>query len=157
MAEVIPVPENAWAAAYAVHAESFPPEAADFLSPESFRSLASGTRAVLLGVSARAGKEGLLGYILFRLAGDEAEILSLGVRPAARGQGVGKKLVSAAVAAARARGAAKVFLETSPANDAAAGVYRALGFAACGIRKGYYRHKNGEIEDALTMVLPLVN
>lgn len=157
MAEVFPVPRDEWPAAHAVHEASFSPVAADYLSRDSFRAFATGKAALLLGLAEREGDAALFGYILLRLAGGEAEILSLGVLPEARNRGFGKKLVAAAAAAAKDKGAGKVSLEVSPANAAAIGAYRAAGFTAWGIRKGYYRHKTGEIEDALTMVLPLVN
>ncbi|HXV73518.1 MAG TPA: ribosomal protein S18-alanine N-acetyltransferase [Sphingomonadales bacterium] len=154
MADIAPLPAGAWAEAYAVHAASFAPEAADFLSPHSFAALAAEENVLLLG--AREAKA-WVGYILLRVAADEAEILSLAVNPKARKQGLGKKLVMAAIAAVRGRGVEKIFLEVSPANAAALSAYRAAGFQACGVRKAYYRPKSGEIEDALTMVFRPVN
>lgn len=157
MAEAKAVGPCPWAAAYAVHRASFSPLAADFLSRESFRALASGEAALVLGLPSRKGGKALNGYILCRAIAGEAEVLSLGVRPKARNRGHGKQLISAALAVLRAGGVKKVFLEADPANGAALAAYRALGFRKRGIRKGYYRHKTGEIRDALTMVLPLVN
>jgi [ribosomal protein S18]-alanine N-acetyltransferase len=157
MADVVPVAAGQWRAAYRVHEQSFLPTAADFLSPESFHALAVSPGALLLGLAEGAGKTDLLGYILLRLAGGEAEILSLAVGPPGRGKGGAKALVAAAVASARQMGATTLFLEVNASNTPAIAAYRALGLEPCGVRKGYYRHKTGEIEDALTMKLALVN
>ncbi len=74
--------------------------------------------------------------VLLRVAADEAEILTIGV--AARRQGLGTALMAAALAAARAQGAAAMFLEVAADNAAARGLYGNLGFAAAGQRRGYY-------------------
>jgi [ribosomal protein S18]-alanine N-acetyltransferase len=80
-----------------------------------------------------AGAFGLIaadGFILCREGGGEAEILSIAVRPAARGRGQGRALVEAAVAAAAGQGAETMFLEVAADNIAALALYRAAGFRA---------------------------
>ena len=47
-----------------------------------------------------------------------------------------------------ARGARTVWLEVRPSNQAARALYRAVGFAAAGVRRGYYRRPP---EDALVL------
>ena len=90
------------------------------------------------------------GFVLARAAGGEAEILTLAVRPAARGKGLGRALLLAAIAEARALGAATMFLEVGADNPAALALYAGLGFANVGKRKAYYDGR-----DALVLSLPL--
>jgi ribosomal-protein-alanine N-acetyltransferase len=89
------------------------------------------------------------GFILARVAGDEAEILSLGVRPDGRRNGQARALV--VDAASRAAGAAVMFLEVGADNAPARGLYAGLGFREAGVRKGYYREPGKPPQDALTL------
>ena len=59
------------------------------------------------------------GFILLRAVADEAEVLTLAVRPEARRRGLGARLVREGGAAAAARGATRVFLEVADDNTAA--------------------------------------
>lgn len=61
------------------------------------------------------------------------EVKSMRADAAYRGRGVGHAVLSTIVAAARARGYARLFLETgtTPAYDAALALYRRAGFVAC--------------------------
>jgi tRNA threonylcarbamoyladenosine biosynthesis protein TsaB len=88
-----------------------------------------------------------VGFILARVAADEAEILSIAVAPAARRGGLGAALAAHAAAQASAHGARTMFLEVSTVNDAAQALYRSLGFGETGRRKAYY----GASEDALVL------
>jgi ribosomal-protein-alanine N-acetyltransferase len=95
------------------------------------------------------------GFILMRAVADEAEILTLAVRPAARRRGLGGRLVGEGVLAAAARGAARVFLEVAEDNAAAQALYHRAGFAEAGRRPGYYAAAGGERRDALLLALDL--
>ena len=90
------------------------------------------------------------GFVLARLAGGEAEILTLAVAPHARGQGLGRTLLNAAIARAVDQGADVLFLEVGADNPHALALYAGLGFARAGMRKGYYSGR-----DALVLRLPL--
>ena len=57
----------------------------------------------------------------------------LAVRPDARGRGVGRALLAAAEARARARGCCKLTLEVLDRNDRARGLYASVGFADVGL------------------------
>lgn len=93
-------------------------------------------------------RNGLIaGYVCPMLVLDEAEILDVAVHRDFRGKGVGGNLVSRAIADLAARGARVVALEVRVSNLPAMALYRRLGFAAAGRRKGYY--ENGE--DAILM------
>jgi len=70
--------------------------------------------------------------------GETAQILTVGVLPAARRRGIGERLVQALVAEAGRRRAAEVLLEVRVDNAAARQLYEKLGFAVLGTRRGYY-------------------
>jgi tRNA threonylcarbamoyladenosine biosynthesis protein TsaB len=91
------------------------------------------------------------GFVVARVAGGEAEILTLAVAPEARGKGLGRALLNAAIAEARRRGAGAIFLEVGTDNPAALALYAALGFANVGSRKGYYRGRDASV---LRLLLP---
>lgn len=93
------------------------------------------------------------GFIMIRVIVDEAEILTVGVRPSARRSGLGRQLVEQAIVEAAGRGAGQMFLEVAESNVAARGLYSSCGFEASGLRRNYYKREDGSREDALMMVL----
>lgn len=95
------------------------------------------------------------GFILIRTVSDEAEILTLAVRPQARRRGAGADLVRAGADAARAQGAQRLFLEVAEDNAAALALYRSAGFVEDGRRKGYYARTEGPAATALLLSLNL--
>ena len=88
---------------------------------------------------------------VFRVVLDEAELLSVAVRPVARGRGLGTALLAAAEQAAREAGAARMFLEVAIGNAAARALYARAGYREDGRRRGYYRRAGGGREDALVL------
>jgi ribosomal-protein-alanine N-acetyltransferase len=94
------------------------------------------------------------GFVLARVAGGEAEILTLAVAPSARGRGLGRALLQATIIRAHELGAQTVFLEVGADNPSALALYAGLGFAKVGMRKGYYMSASGGT-DALVLRLPL--
>ncbi len=104
-----------------------------------------------LGLIAQSEKVPL-GFILFRVAGGEGEILSLGVIPSARGHGAAGCLLDAALQEAVARGAETLFLEVAADNLAASRLYLSRGFREVGRRPRYYRRgSDGTAADALIL------
>lgn len=91
------------------------------------------------------------GFILMRNAADETEVITIAVDPACRGLGLGRRLLAAGLAAARAQGARQAFLEVAVDNHAALALYRRAGFAEIGRRRGYYHRAPDEAVDALVM------
>ena len=69
-------------------------------------------------------------------APDEAEILNLAVEPTWRRRGVGSALLNAVEEQARGT----IFLEVAEPNTPAIALYRKLGWAQAGLRRGYYDH-----------------
>lgn len=92
-----------------------------------------------------------VGFAFWRNAGDEAEILSIGVARRMQRRGCARALLGEIISAARGSGVRSLFLEVDVANAAAAILYQSLGFEKVGRRKRYYR--NGG--DALVMRLIL--
>ena len=97
----------------------------------------------------------LAGFIVGQVAADEAEILSLGVHGDHQRHGIARRLVEAMGRAARKAEARRLHLEVGQGNIAALGLYRGLGFAETGRRKGYYQRSGTVPEDALTLSLGL--
>jgi ribosomal-protein-alanine N-acetyltransferase len=95
------------------------------------------------------------GFVLARTAGGEAEILTLAVAPPARGKGLGRALLQAAIARAEDQGAHAMFLEVGADNPHALALYAGLGFAKVGMRKGYYSVSGSGDGDALVLRLSL--
>ncbi len=95
------------------------------------------------------------GFILTRVAADEAEILTIAVSAAARRKGLGRRLVEAAAGSAASAGAARLFLEVGAGNAAARALYAGLGFVEVGSRKGYYLKPGSQPEDALVLAAAL--
>ena len=90
-----------------------------------------------LGLTAR--RDGAdLGLALIRIVLDEAEILTIGVRPDARGGGIGAALLARCEAEAERAGVRRVFLEVSDRNAAAARLYDRAGYVRTGRRTRYY-------------------
>jgi ribosomal-protein-alanine N-acetyltransferase len=85
------------------------------------------------------------GFILYRVAADEAEILTLAVTPALRRRGVARALLRQAMAASLAGGAAAVFLEVATDNPGAQALYQTNGFAEVGRRPGYFSRPGGAV------------
>jgi ribosomal-protein-alanine N-acetyltransferase len=79
-----------------------------------------------------------LGFALGRVQADQAEILTIAVRPGARGQGVGRALLNALLAEAAKRGALDLFLEVAEPNAAARALYAGAGAKEVGRRRRYY-------------------
>lgn len=93
---------------------------------------------------------GPAGFVLWRAAAGEAEILSIAVLPPWRRGGLGGRLLEAALVAAAAAGAEAMFLEAAANNTAALALYEKRGFQRVGLRKAYYGDK-----DAVVMRLDL--
>jgi ribosomal-protein-alanine N-acetyltransferase len=95
------------------------------------------------------------GFILCRIVLDEAEILTLAVRPTARRAGLGARLTQAAADFAARAGVDRLFLEVAEDNDAARALYDRLGFVQTGHRRNYYEKADGSRVDARLLTLDL--
>ena len=91
-----------------------------------------------------------VGFALARDLGGECEILTLGVLPACRCRGIGRKLLRAVLDQARCRAIPSIVLEVATDNAAARQLYVAAGFVTVGRRPRYYR-RSDETVDALLL------
>ncbi len=132
----------------ALHAASFPAGARWGADAMALQLGLPGAFGFLGGLGAGfGGNPG--GFVLARVAADEAEILTLAVTPGARRRGLGGVLLRAAWLRAMAGGAGCLFLEVAEDNAAARALYAAMGFVQVGRRRGYY----GAGADALVLRL----
>ncbi|HXQ50281.1 MAG TPA: ribosomal protein S18-alanine N-acetyltransferase [Stellaceae bacterium] len=112
--------------------------------------------AALAGVLAIAGAEARLaeddgrpvGFLFASIVAEEAEILTFGVAPEARLQGIARALLADLYARAAALGANRVVLEVAADNSAALALYESEGFRTVGLRNGYYYRDRGPAIDA---------
>ena len=109
-----------------------------FTCPWSVRSLEA---SIALPVSYWFGARidgRLAGFVGSFSAAGEAEILDVAVDPACRRQGIGRLLMTSALATLRDSGAETVFLDVRRSNDPAVSLYRSLGFEVFAVRSMYY-------------------
>ena len=93
----------------------------------------------------------LRGFILSRLAADEAEILTIAVDAEHQGSGVGRALLRENLSQAANAGAKAMFLEVAKDNTPALALYDRFGFVQVGERSGYYRRADGKNATAIVM------
>ncbi len=96
------------------------------------------------------------GFVMARVAVDEAEILNLVVAEGARRKGIGRALLDAATARAGRRGVSAMYLEVAADNAAGCALYESVGFQKVGNRRDYYRKGDGNYTDALIMKRAIV-
>ena len=117
--------------------------------PWSSESIASliGQPGFFSVLALRNGDEGddPVGFLRARVAAEDGEIIAVGVRADACGQGIGRRLVAAALEGARAQGATAMFLEVAEDNAVAQSLYKSYGFFLVGRRPGYYRRTDGRV------------
>lgn len=92
-----------------------------------------------------------IGFIISRLAADEAEILSVAVAKAQRGRGYSRELLANHLGHLAGRGIRSVFLEVEENNQPAVRLYQRAGFQTVGRREQYYRDQDGARLNALIM------
>ena len=85
----------------------------------------------------------LAGFVISRLAADQAEILSVAVATAYRGRGLARKLLDVHLGRLAAYGINSVFLEVDEGNVPARRLYSGLRFAQVGRRESYYMDAAG--------------
>ena len=78
------------------------------------------------------------GLAIIRAIAGEAEVLTIGVTPEARRQGLAGLLLQACEAGAAAAGADRLFLEVSERNQPAIALYDGAGYRETGRRAAYY-------------------
>jgi len=92
-----------------------------------------------------------VGFALGRIVLDEAELLTLAVKPDAQRQGIGRACLSSFEKTAAEQGALRCHLEVAESNKAARALYGDEGWQETGLRKAYYRSENGRVDAILMM------
>jgi len=105
-----------------------------------------GTSAILV-----SSQNNPMGFVLFRRAADEAEILPICTRTSFRQKGHGKLLMQHLESLLTNSGVKSLFIEVAISNHAALALYASSGFEKAGTRKNYYERGDGIREDALIM------
>jgi ribosomal-protein-alanine N-acetyltransferase len=127
--------------------------ASAFVHPWSAREFAAllSNASTLASAALDPATSRMRGFVISRLAVDEAEILTIAVERPWRGRGVGRDLLREHLSRATLSGARAMFLEVDRANAAAIALYARLGFLEVGQREGYYRRPEGKPATALVM------
>ncbi len=131
-----------------LHAELFNPP----WSQEAITKLLEHPAAAALIAMAGSRREPA-GFILGQLAGDEAEILSVGVAARFQRRGLGQRLIEGLIRAVQRAEARRLFLEVGIDNVSALKLYEKLDFRRVGIRPKYYQRRGEPPVDALVMAL----
>lgn len=96
-----------------------------------------------------------LGFALVRSVLDECELLLLAVHPGWRGRGIGSALLTDSLANARRRGIRSMNLEVRASNTAIK-LYEKMGFEYVHRRPGYYRGNDGQLHDAMSFRIEII-
>ena len=130
-----------------IHRQCFP----HYWNPEAFNNFfsVSGTHALVVGDSHPQA------MMVFRVQYEQADIITIGVLPGFRRQGIARMLVEETMKSVRAMGAKQLFLDVEDGNVAAIELYKGFGFYQINRRKLYYRQKDGSYMDALVMMRKL--
>ena len=91
------------------------------------------------------------GFIISRVAADEAEILSVAVSSSYRSRNIARTMLRHHLGRLAAFGVRVVFLEVDEGNTPALRLYRRAGFVEVGRREGYYPHASGQPASALVL------
>ncbi|GAA4749978.1 ribosomal protein S18-alanine N-acetyltransferase [Amnibacterium soli] len=133
-------------AVMAIERASFPTDA--WSEPAMRETFASGDAFVA------EDERGVVGYaaVLAPPGSGDADVLTIAVDEAHRGEGTGAALLRRMLATAAERGAQRVFLEVRADNPVAQALYASRGFGVVGRRPRYYQPDG---VDAIVMRLDL--
>jgi [ribosomal protein S18]-alanine N-acetyltransferase len=143
-----PLGPDSGAALAALHREDF---ARPWTDGEFEQLIAQDAVFGFAGLETGKGKAGPVGFVLARLAGGEAEILTLAVARSHRREGLGWRLMDAVLRELHGQRAEKLFLEVDETNAGAIALYRRFGFREVGKRPRYYQSADGAKSGALVM------
>jgi ribosomal-protein-alanine N-acetyltransferase len=117
-------------------------------SPSAFMGEIANNDISFPYVIVHQNSEEIIGYIIYWMLDEEAQISNFAIHPAYRGCGIGKKVLKQVLKELQDSGVFYVFLEVRPSNRPARQLYEEMGFEIFGVRKNYYRFPD---EDALVM------
>tara|TARA_Y100001970_G_scaffold290274_1_gene423454 strand:- start:108903 stop:109379 length:477 start_codon:yes stop_codon:yes gene_type:complete len=97
----------------------------------------------------RQNKE-IIGFSIQSFTLDESHLLNIGIDESKRRKGYGTDLMEKIILTCKTMNSKRLNLEVRVSNFSAISFYKEYGFKQVGMRKNYYRIKNGK-EDALLM------
>jgi ribosomal-protein-alanine N-acetyltransferase len=127
-----------------IHAQCFP----RYLNRQAFTDFFSVKNTFALLVE---NGQKPVAMIVYRVALEYADIITIGVLPENRRQGIARMLLEKILADCRQMGVQKIFLEVEEGNSAGLSLYEQSGFKHISRRKLYYRQLDGSLTDALVM------
>lgn len=134
----------------AIHARLFDPSWDEASVTSLLEHPASAAYLAMLGQPKHT-----VGFVMSQIAGDEAEILSIGVSPEYQRSGLGRSMLEGLIRSLRRAEITKLFLEVAADNIPALVLYKKMGFDEIGRRKGYYQRAGAPAEDALNLALEI--
>lgn len=108
------------------------------------------TDRAVVAQRALAGRR-FAGFIMSRLAADEAEILSVAVARSSQGRGLARQLLNLHLRRLAGLGVRTVFLEVDEHNAPAVKLYGRAGFREVSRRANYYPQAGGKTAAALVL------
>ena len=96
-------------------------------------------------------KKSLVGYILAKIALDQADIISFIIKKEFRRKKYGTILFTRFVNYLKTKGVERIFLEVSKNNMPALKFYFCFGFERVGYRQNYYKNINGNVDAEVLM------
>lgn len=78
------------------------------------------------------------GFIVYRIVVDEAEIITIGVNPEMRRNGIASAMIGIIEKTIKNQGVKKIFLEVASNNIPGINLYENCGFSPVGLRPKYY-------------------
>lgn len=109
----------------------------------------------LLSLSTTKGWMDEESLLLFSHVLDEVEILTILTHPNARGQGKAVALLNHLIQYAKENNVRQIFLEVNIENQPAISLYEKMGFTKTGVRKKYYKMKDGTFCDGFVYLLKI--
>lgn len=87
----------------------------------------------------------IIGFAGIKILLDEADIMNIVTKKCYRNQGIGTLLLTNLISISKNLNLHSLSLEVNEENKTAIHLYENLGFKNIGIRKNYYKSKNGKI------------
>jgi ribosomal-protein-alanine N-acetyltransferase len=137
-----------------LHAQCFPKS----WSAKTFADFAKTAQGLLLSMPSPESEHSLIidiGFIIYSIAADQADLITLGIIPQSQQQGAGRFLLAHAFEHLYSIGVKELFLEVATDNAAALALYKRTGFVQVGTRPQYYPQETGGFTDAVVLVKEL--
>lgn len=88
-------------------------------------------------------EEKVIGFIVYSIIYERAEIIDIAVDPRSRNKGYAKALLNYLINDIISERCDNITLEVNKTNEIAIGLYKSIGFSVVATRKGYYEDSDG--------------